>query len=170
MRFSNYLTHLTDGDIHEVIDKMGADEIAMVCTHRNVDSKYFELAIERGLFKHKSPNQILIISAGVGSLQYVKHALKLGANVNVKDYNFYISPDFVVSPLQEATEKSYFDIIKFLVENGADIKNSFPGEEIHTRKGNLLINSDPELLKNPVAYESLCNFAFQTIQDHIKNQ
>ena len=74
--------------------------------------------------KQVSPNERLLIAVTDGSLSRVKSSLVDGANVNAKRSNG-------TTALHTACSRGYFEIVQYLVENGADI-NVRGGDENDT--------------------------------------
>ena len=100
-----------------------------------LDKKFYptEKEILKSLRKIKLPEEELIKSTRLNLLAGVKDAIKRGANIDIgedfeindedeDDENYgEISWTMGMSSLMIASEKGYFDIVKYLVEHGANI-------------------------------------------------
>lgn len=82
----------------------------------------FDICIEefinKGVDINTNNGQLLRLLCEVGTVKLVKTALKLGAKVNIYDLNAR------KSPLSEAIWYRNIDIVKLLLDNGADIYNN----------------------------------------------
>jgi ankyrin repeat protein len=61
------------------------------------------------------PNQRLFTAAALGDIAMAQEALNLGANINIRN------PFFNRTPLMIAVSRINFDMVRFLVENGANV-------------------------------------------------
>jgi len=71
-----------------------------------------------------SPSERLLVAANDGSLSRVKSSLADGANINAKRSNG-------TTALHSACSRGYFEIVQYLIENGADI-NARGGDDNDT--------------------------------------
>ena len=125
---------------------------------------FLDELIKKGLLKDieksKVPNYLLFAAAEWGSIPHAKKALEQGANIN----NYFNG----LTPLGHAVSNGHIMILRFLVEQGADINlryyyDTFFGEYVHPEK--------VEILKatNPISGWNLVNIAVQYPNDEIED-
>lgn len=105
-----YLLPPTDEETEDALNKMSSQEIYKNCIKYDLGEKSFQKAVDKGLFnENTSPNTMLLIAGQCGSLNYIKKALKNGADVNFNSSD--INPVLIKS-----SQKGRLDIVKYLIE------------------------------------------------------
>jgi hypothetical protein len=119
-----------------------------------------------------SPNERLLIAAADGSLSRVKSSLADGANVNAKRSNG-------TTALHSACSRGYFEIVQYLVENGADM-NIRGGEDndtpliwaVYNERNNIskfLIDNGANINSRDKHGKSALNYAYERGEMDIHN-
>lgn len=127
-------------------DTLPPDEIVKFCKNFKLNKKYFQKAVDKGLFDNLSDKEVLFRCIEGGSLFHVKDALTGGANLDMTDLG---------EALLLASECGHHDIVTYLISRGADVnykdktygwtpllKASFMG---HTETAKLLIENGADI-------------------------
>lgn len=110
------LKPISDEESMEILKKLTGEEIFQSIRNFELDEKYFELCVSKGLLKGLIPEQILLIAAEGGSLKYIEKAhIEL-----IKEKNNRIK-DILNEAIIAATKFSHLQIIDYLVNFGGDI-------------------------------------------------
>ena len=113
----NILKPPTDEEFFDAISKMTTEELfESCCNGMDYNGDVFQLAVDRGLFLNDNPEGIFIKSAKGGSVKYLKLAIELGVEKNFQD-------DDGFTGLMYAANHGHLDVLKYLIDNGADINS-----------------------------------------------
>lgn len=164
-------------DIHELPDLRMFDQD----NYGRVDyEEYFQIAVNNGLLRNCTSDEILILAIKGSSLKYVKIAVQLGANVNTDNFHYTSYPynySLPLIPIEFACQIGNIDIVKYLYECDADMflskaKSSCSVLKIASAYGNLevvkfLIESGFDVNESENEYESfpidyaICNNQYE---------
>lgn len=96
------------------LNRLPAEQVLDLTIRHHLGDRGFQKAVDKGILEELSPKNVLISAAKSGSLKYIKYALSKGANVNYKRYDGY-------SSIIYAIDFGFLEIVKFLIEKGADM-------------------------------------------------
>lgn len=82
---------------------------------------FFEFIVASGVNLHYGDNELMRLMIQYGTIDFVKCAIEHGASVNSKDVSSDEEFEYR-NPLVNAVMKNDFDLVKLLVENGADVQ------------------------------------------------
>lgn len=102
----------------------------------------FSCIMISGSYVKADINDDLIQACELGDLNKIKKSLKNGADINIIKERTEKDEVYKVSPLYIAVWEGYFNIIKYLIANGADVNKAVPrGTPLHfaVQEGNLFL-------------------------------
>ena len=110
----------SDEETKEVFRCLSAEDIFYQIRNFDLDEKWFQQAVYKGLLKDLSPEEILLKADEGGSLKYVQKShvqLIKNKNNNIKD--------IMDEAICKASKYSHVEIVKYLFNFGADINLVF---------------------------------------------
>lgn len=122
-----------------IMDDLDGEDIFLLCKQYSLGDKYFQLAIDKGLFNHQSLFYNRLQSAvESNSIQYVIREL----TPCIDDIRFQ---DMVNHLLISASQYGSLDVIKYLISIGADV--SFVNHKNETPLLNAALNGKMEVVR-----------------------
>jgi ankyrin repeat protein len=114
----------SDHEIINALEGLSAQEVFKQCRNHKLGDLGFQIAVDKGLLEDLSIKEIFFKAAEGGSLKYLVKCLQDGININAKeslgiDKNGHSR--FGNTALLYAANYGYFNIVEYLIENGADV-------------------------------------------------
>lgn len=126
----------SDEETFEVLNSMTCKEIFRCIKNFEIEEKWFDLAVKKGLLLGLLPDEILFVAAEGGSLEYVKKAYEqiiLTERKSIKD--------LLDDAISLASGNGHLKIVEYLYNKGADINLAFINSADHDHILNFAIEN-----------------------------
>lgn len=106
----------TDQETFEALKDLTADDIFQLVRNFNLEEKWFQLAVDKGLLDNLSPQQIFLKSAEVGSLKYLETS-----HINLIKQQFKNLKELIDEAICLAAKFGHLSVIEYLFNFGGNI-------------------------------------------------